>query len=192
MTTPMWYLTVWLVVNGGIGAAIGTPKGRRFDGFLLGGLLGFVGWIIIAVLQPTRDERARRQHEAAQTAALAARYYQPQPGLVPSYVMAPEPGPSASSHRPCPWCAEPIRPAAVLCRFCGRDVPAVTEPSSAACLAPASLPSPAVGDQRGSRAIAATMGAPVEDTEKSYIGLTILTTTMTLAVVGIAIYWVAQ
>lgn len=183
MTTPMWYLTVWLVVNGGIGAAIGTPKGRRFDGFLLGGLLGFVGWIIIAVLEPTRDERARRQHEAAQTAALAARYYQPQPGLVPSYVMAPEPGPSASSHRPCPWCAEPIRPAAVLCRFCGRDVPAVTEPSSAACLAPASLPSPA---------IAATMGAPVEDTEKSYIGLTILTTTMTLAVVGIAIYWVAQ
>lgn len=25
-------------------------------------------------------------------------------------------------HRPCPYCAEPIRPAAAICRFCGRDV----------------------------------------------------------------------
>lgn len=25
--------------------------------------------------------------------------------------------------RPCPFCAEPIQPAAVLCRFCGRAVP---------------------------------------------------------------------
>lgn len=25
--------------------------------------------------------------------------------------------------RPCPFCAEPIQPSAVLCRFCGREVP---------------------------------------------------------------------
>lgn len=25
--------------------------------------------------------------------------------------------------RPCPFCAEPIQPTAVLCRFCGREVP---------------------------------------------------------------------
>lgn len=24
--------------------------------------------------------------------------------------------------RPCPYCAEPIQPAALICRFCGRDV----------------------------------------------------------------------
>jgi hypothetical protein len=29
--------------------------------------------------------------------------------------------------RPCPFCAEPIQPSAIVCRFCGRDVPAVTE-----------------------------------------------------------------
>ena len=29
--------------------------------------------------------------------------------------------------RPCPFCAEPIQPSAIVCRFCGRDVPAMTE-----------------------------------------------------------------
>jgi hypothetical protein len=28
--------------------------------------------------------------------------------------------------RPCPFCAEPIQPSAVVCRFCGRDVPSAT------------------------------------------------------------------
>jgi hypothetical protein len=30
--------------------------------------------------------------------------------------------PSASDQRACPWCAETIKAAAVICRFCGRDV----------------------------------------------------------------------
>jgi hypothetical protein len=30
----------------------------------------------------------------------------------------------ATDGRPCPYCAEPIRRAAVICRHCGRDVPA--------------------------------------------------------------------
>lgn len=29
----------------------------------------------------------------------------------------------APKRRRCPFCAEPIQPAAVVCRFCGRDVP---------------------------------------------------------------------
>jgi hypothetical protein len=29
--------------------------------------------------------------------------------------------------RPCPFCAEPIQPSAVVCRFCRRDVPAVAD-----------------------------------------------------------------
>ena len=29
---------------------------------------------------------------------------------------------SAAPERPCPWCAEQIKGAAILCRFCGRDV----------------------------------------------------------------------
>lgn len=28
----------------------------------------------------------------------------------------------AGATRPCPFCAEPIQPAAKICRFCGRDV----------------------------------------------------------------------
>jgi hypothetical protein len=31
---------------------------------------------------------------------------------------------AAKSLRPCPYCAELIQPAAVVCRFCGRDVEA--------------------------------------------------------------------
>lgn len=29
--------------------------------------------------------------------------------------------------RPCPFCAEPIQPSAVLCRFCNREVPPTTD-----------------------------------------------------------------
>lgn len=32
------------------------------------------------------------------------------------------PSTNGPSFRPCPFCAEPIRQAAVLCRYCGRDV----------------------------------------------------------------------
>lgn len=29
--------------------------------------------------------------------------------------------------RPCPFCAEPIKPSAVVCRFCGREIPVATD-----------------------------------------------------------------
>ena len=38
-----------------------------------------------------------------------------------AHVFAPTPPPQASE-RQCPWCAEMIKPAAIICRFCGRDV----------------------------------------------------------------------
>ena len=30
--------------------------------------------------------------------------------------------------RPCPFCAEPIKPTAVVCRFCGREVTPLVQP----------------------------------------------------------------
>ena len=35
------------------------------------------------------------------------------------------PAPATAALRPCPFCAEPIQPKAVVCRFCNREVPAV-------------------------------------------------------------------
>ncbi len=47
-----WLIAVVFVVGllGGIGAAIGSIKGRTAAGFWLGALLGPLGWLIAAVL----------------------------------------------------------------------------------------------------------------------------------------------
>lgn len=37
----------------------------------------------------------------------------------------PDPQITKGTHRSCPFCAEPIRQEAVVCRYCGRDVPKV-------------------------------------------------------------------
>ncbi len=95
-------LLLWLIfgplVGGGVGYAIGQPKGRPGLGFVLGMFGGVIGWIVIAILEPTPAEQARR--------ARASR--------APSEPAAPE--------RVCPWCAETIKAAAIVCRFCHRDV----------------------------------------------------------------------
>lgn len=92
------FLVVW-VVMAIIGAMIGSSKGMGSAGFFLGLLLGPIGWIIVAVLQPSTA--------TADRVAVG------------------------EGRRPCPHCAEFIRPEANVCRFCGRDVepvPAVTRP----------------------------------------------------------------
>lgn len=57
------YIGIWIFVAGGIGALIGSAKGRGWAGFWLGVGLGFIGWIIVAVMEPSEAERLRRNRQ---------------------------------------------------------------------------------------------------------------------------------
>jgi len=98
---------LWCVIGGGVGGAIGSAKGRGAEGFVLGLLLGFIGWIIAAVMQPTPQFEARRRMA----------------------VQAAFPVQKSAPTRDCPWCAETIKAAAIVCRFCGRDVQPISVPT---------------------------------------------------------------
>ena len=47
--TLVWS-TAWALIGGGVGVAIGSRRNRTGVGFALGLFLGFIGWIIVAVL----------------------------------------------------------------------------------------------------------------------------------------------
>jgi len=109
-------LLVSALISGVIGLAIGVGKGRAAGGFWLGFFLGIIGWIIVALLQPTAKADAERLGRVG--AAV---------GVLPNPMGAA----AAGDSRICPWCAETIKAAAVVCRYCGRDVePVVAAPSA--------------------------------------------------------------
>jgi hypothetical protein len=45
-------LVIGMIVSALIGYLIGKPKNLGGLGAVLGGLLGFIGWIIVAVMKP--------------------------------------------------------------------------------------------------------------------------------------------
>jgi hypothetical protein len=110
----VFYLLIGVAIGGGIGYAIGNGKGRGAAGFWLGAILGVLGWIIVAVMEPTDQVRRQRQAETFATAAAVM-------GQVPGGSTG-APGQTPSVTRECPWCAETIRAAAKVCRFCNREV----------------------------------------------------------------------
>jgi len=94
----------WVVLFGVVGEKIGRPKGREAFGFWMGFWFGVIGWIVAAVVQPTNEARAT-QIIAVNEAVAAA---------------------TGDDLRPCPLCAELIRQAAVLCRYCGNEIAPAT------------------------------------------------------------------
>jgi len=92
-----------VLFKGGIGYLIGRNKGKGGLGFVLGLFLGIIGWIIIAVIpgEPAPVNRVSRLR----------RPERPGPGR-----------PGADDRVPCPHCAEMIRPAAHVCRFCNNKI----------------------------------------------------------------------
>lgn len=101
-------LAIIMMICGAVGYAIGEPKGRQDQGFWLG-LLGIVGWIVIALLPPTDEVSAKR-------AAIASGRSD---GLQES----------SDATRECPWCAEVVKVRARICRYCDRDIQPLATPA---------------------------------------------------------------
>jgi hypothetical protein len=103
-----------LIVCGVIGAMILSPYNKAGLGCLAGGLLGPLG-IIAALIEKSRlagIENQERHNQ--QVRALATRQ---------------QPDFDDDEWRTCPFCAERIRAAAKVCRFCRREISSIL-PSS--------------------------------------------------------------
>lgn len=93
-------ISLFIVFFGGIGRWIGRGKGHARAGWWLGVLLGPIGWIAVGLTSPSSDVQAEQavRNSTAVEAALN------------------------SDTRACPWCAETIKTAARLCRYCNREI----------------------------------------------------------------------
>ncbi len=67
--TSNWILMVfpvWFILSTGVGYLIGKSRGRAALGAVLGFFLGWVGWIIAAVVARSPEAEARRNAAVSQ------------------------------------------------------------------------------------------------------------------------------
>jgi hypothetical protein len=106
---PLIWVAFWCGIGALVGWVIGGSRGRATEGLWLGLFLGAIGWIIVYFMPPGPAAVAARRVEAAEL-------------LGASTDQATHMSTDVIDTRPCPWCAETIKAAARVCRYCGRDV----------------------------------------------------------------------
>ena len=77
--TALFLFLGWMVFSPLVGFMIGKSRGRPVAGAVLGFFLGWIGWIIAAVIARSPEAEARRNLAIAQKMQAAAPQAQPAP-----------------------------------------------------------------------------------------------------------------
>lgn len=114
-------LAIWCIFWGVICAVLAERKGRGpIIWFVMGFLFSFLAMILLFVMSDITNNVTEESWVDTRTAERKKEKEDKRRSAEISTV-------SVSDTRDCPYCAETIKKAAIICRFCGRDIPAITE-----------------------------------------------------------------